>query len=629
MRREALERSRVKPVSDMIRSRLRRPGTRPWLYAALIVVACGLRWHALTAGFLSDDYAQLGMLDGAYPLHRSAWNLFSFSDGTTAEGETLIQAGYYPWWADPNVRISMFRPLASAMIALDFRCFGNTALGYHIHSMVWWILLLGLIAWMFECWLPPRTALLSFAIVACANAHGIALAWICNRSAIVSTLLALMALFFHVEGRERLSRWRYWFSVAMFGIALGFGEYALCGGAYLFAYEIGRGPGALPTRLKAVLPYAIEALIYLCLRSVLDLGMRRSGVYVEAITEPVAFLRAIFDRAPVLVGDLLFALRSEYWTFGAPPLIESLRVDGIIPNDWFRDPADWRLMQSAIGVVACVLVVVMVRVQRRRQPNVQWLLLGAVLSLLPVCGSFPSSRLTLAALFGFTPLLASVVVYFMAQFRVSTPIKAILAFSFACYQIVVPAMQQWHEVGLVSDITGEAKRALVNMPVDEQLFRSQFAVVLAALDGGISAYLPLTRHRFQRSTPRACWTLSQVPVSYTLTRTQANGFTIRFHGPHTVLSSLAEQLLREPSQRFHLGEMIQIGGMRVTVIELFNDQPKALKIEFDRNIDDPSLLFLFPAVDGYHRFRMPGMGGSVDVPAPGMSSLPDDLIADR
>jgi hypothetical protein len=594
----------------------------------MIAIACWLRWDVLSAGFLSDDYAQLGMLDGAYPLPRSAWNLFSFSDGRPVESETLMRVGYYPWWADTHVRIAMFRPLASAMIALDFRLFGNAARGYHIHSMLWWVLLLALIARLFVRWLPPRTALLSFAMVACANAHGIAVAWICNRSAIVSLLLSLVALSFHVQGREGPSRWRRWLAAVVYGVALGFGEYALSAGAYLFAYECVRGSGSVLTRLKGVLPYAVEVGLYLYLRSVLGQNMQHSGVYIESFSDPDAFLQALFQRAPVLAGDLFFALRSEYWTFGAP-FLETLSDYGLVPKDWLRDPAAWRLLQSAIGAVGCILAWWMARTQRRgRPPSVDWLLLGAALSLLPVCGSFPSSRLTLAACFGFMPMLASFTVSAVARFRVGSRSKALFAVGFASYQIVVPAMQQRREVDLFNFITRQAKNALVNMPVDEQRFSSQDAVVLAALDGGISAYLPLTRHRLGLSTPRSCWTLSQVPAPYTLVRTQANAFTLRFHGTYTVLSSLAEQMLRKPSQPFHLDEAVQTGTMRVTVVELFDGRPKTLRVEFDRSIDDPSLLFLFPAREGYHRFRMPSVGGSVVVPPPGLSSLPEELIAD-
>jgi hypothetical protein len=171
------------------------------------------------------------------------------------------------------------------------------------------------------------------------------------------------------------------------------------------------------------------------------------------------------------------------------------------------------------------------------------------------------------------------------------------------------------------------KNTLLDMPVEEERFRSQDAVILAAPDGGLSAYLSLTRRRFGRSAPRACWTLSLVPVGYTLVRTRSNAFSIRFHGAHTTLSTLAEQLFRDRIRQFHIGQVIQAGALRVTIGALLDTRPKVLNVEFDRDLEDDSLLFLYPTLQGYQRVRLPALGDNIVVPPPGAYSLPDELIA--
>ena len=368
-------------------------------------------------------------------------------------------------------------------------------------------------------------------------------------------------------------------------------------------------------------------LAYIALRNLFGKSMQRSGLYVDALSEPFEFAHAIATRAPVLIGDLLFALRAEYWTFGAP-FVASFLDDGWIAATRLRDPSIWRQLQFTIGVLACGLVAWMAYAQRRhRCPNVRWLLLGALLSVVPVCGSFPSSRLTLAACIGFIPLVASIVVRTVGSLSEGFRPRALIGAALFSYQVIVPSVQQRDEAVMFELVSREVKNMLVNLPVEEEGFGSRDMVVLTAVDGGISAYLPLTRHRFAQSVPRSCWTLSHVPAEYTLTRTQPNVFTISFQGDHSTLSSLAEQLLRDPSHHFHAGDVVNAGAMRVTVLETLEGRPRAIEVSFDRSIDDPSLMFFYPTFEGYKRFRMPAVGESVVVPAPGATSLSDELIA--
>lgn len=608
--------------------RLGRAHRRPLFYFGVIVFACWLRRDVLWGDFLADDYAQLGMLDGTYPLNRSQWELFTFSNGDPVEGEALMRSGFYPWWADPAVRISMFRPLASAMIALDHGLFGSRAWAYHLHSLVWWVALLVTVAVLYQRRLTPIVAAAAFALFGCANAHGLALAWICNRSAILATLLALLSLQSYVSAREREGRsGMRLLSLLLFGVALGFGEYALCALGYFLAYEWFRSSDSLRVRARALCPWVGEAMLFLATRSALGLGMQRSGVYVDALSEPFEFARAVVVRVPVLIGDLLVALRSDYWTFGAP-FLATLRSRGLIGPLWLQDPSAWRALQLCVGAAACALLLWLVRAVRVRDcdRNARWLLVGSLLSLIPVAGSFPSSRLTLAACVGFAPWVATLAVASFERFRFGARVSAGLGLALFGYLVVVPAMQQRSEAMAFEFSTQRVKSAILGLEVDERRFATQDAIVIASLEGGMSSYLPLTRQRYGRTAPRACWPLSFVPSAYSLERTSARGFRIRFHGQHAVLNTVAEQLFRRPERLFHLGDTVQVGAMRVTVSELLQGKPKAIEVELDRQLEDPSLLFLFPTLDGYQRFRMPLLGDSVVVPTPVISELPAEQL---
>ena len=95
----------------------------PWLAATLIAAALALRWPCLHTGFMVDDYLQLAMIERVYPVLRSPLALFTFATGNVTENEVLRAQGLLAWWSDPELRIAMFRPLASAMLWLDHESF--------------------------------------------------------------------------------------------------------------------------------------------------------------------------------------------------------------------------------------------------------------------------------------------------------------------------------------------------------------------------------------------------------------------------------------------------------------------------------------------------------------------------
>jgi hypothetical protein len=599
-----------------------RTGKVLYWCAVAVVSAVGLylRREALRVGFMADDYAQLGMLDGRYPVARAPYNLFSFSDGSTQEGLRLMTAGFYPWWADLHVRISMLRPLASLMIYLDHRLFGSNPLPFHLHSVAWWFFMLGTVAAFFRRLLAPATALVAFTLFAFGGAHAHALTWICNRNAFVSIAFSILALDRYVAHR-RSGRTRWPFAaMLLYAVAFGFGEYSMCLLAYLAAFESCEGTESPRARLRAVIPMLVPAFVFLGARTLLGATVQRSGVYVDPVAEPLEFLQAVLVRVPLFLGDLMFAVRSEFWTFGLPWLFAWAEF-GIAPKSWLLDLGRWRHVQIGIGVGAGVLLLTLYRFALRgdEHRNVRWLCLGSLLSLIPVCASFPSSRLLLFALVGFAPLVATFVVKGvkeLGQLRVR-PFRALLAGSaglvLLAFQTLIPLDLQHAELVTLLDRTSREREAILDMPVDEARFPGQDLVLLTALDGDTSMYVPLTRLRYGKVAPHSCMFLSYLIAPYDLERTAIDTFTMRFRNGDALLGSSVEQLLRSPKHPFHPSDVIETAEWRMTVLGTYKDKPQYMRIEFNRPLDDPSLLFMALTPDGYRVFYMPPIGGKVTI----------------
>src|SRR5688572_33254627 len=103
------------------------------------------------------------MMRDLFPVPRAPLQLYTFVDGSAAEQRALVDSGFLPWWSHPALRISMCRPLASALMWLDLELFGLDARAYQLHGLLWWLLLLALFALLARRLLPAPAALLALA----------------------------------------------------------------------------------------------------------------------------------------------------------------------------------------------------------------------------------------------------------------------------------------------------------------------------------------------------------------------------------------------------------------------------------------------------------------------------------
>ena len=188
-----------------------------------MLVGLYLQWPSLDGGFRGDDYVQRAMYRGEFPTPRSAFDLFAFAAGTPEDNVRLVDFGHLPWWSHPQLRLRMWRPLASALMALDFRLFDTDARLHHVHSLLWFVLLLWAVGRLLWRTLPPSAASLSLLMFATAPCHTLPVGWLANRSSLTGSALAFIALERALVARER-GGWHKWSCALVSVIALLCGE---------------------------------------------------------------------------------------------------------------------------------------------------------------------------------------------------------------------------------------------------------------------------------------------------------------------------------------------------------------------------------------------------------------------
>jgi hypothetical protein len=361
-----------------------------WGSILVIVLLGGILFSpAITAPFVFDDYLHDMMIRGSYPSPRGPFDLYDFvGNGDRA---ILYDQGVYPWWSDPHLTIRFWRPLSSAVLWFERRI-TESALALHLHSYLWWILLVLASARFYIRRLPRRAALLATAIFALAPCHVIPLAWLANREALLSLTFGILALDEATRTDSANATKRVFLTVLLWTLALLSGEYALgmlgyFGLSWLFALQKN-------TRVQVCLrglAFALPALAYLGVRKALGYGTHGSAFY----SDPSDNLHVYLVTAPRRIVTLAL---DAFWSLDRFALnLES----------------SWYLLAGSVAASVYFTVIALRWLttcgEQRSLELLRWSLPGALLALIPVAAVVPSPRVVGCALFGLAPLLGALI----------------------------------------------------------------------------------------------------------------------------------------------------------------------------------------------------------------------------
>ncbi|OJT27504.1 hypothetical protein BO221_05925 [Archangium sp. Cb G35] len=565
-----------------------------------LAVALVLALPTLGMGFALDDNLHLLIFEGRWPLG-SPMDLFRFAGGDPEGMRRIVQEGPYPWWTLPELKIAFWRPLSSALETLDYRLFGRNAVGYHVHSVLWYLGVVALFGALLRRVMPGSLAVFALLLFVVDDSHLLPVGWISNRNALVSTALALVGLWMHLEWREGGRRWALPLSLLALAVSLTAGESALGVFAYVLAYELSGARGTVVERLRAVAPAAVLAVVYLGVYKALGYGAYGSAMYLDPVGEPGRYLVAALGHVPALIGGLL----------------------GVPVDLWGINPAS-RPALVALGVAGLGVLVVLVRsawpgLSEEERRHCRWLSAGALLSLLPVTSSMPMGRLLFVPSLGASVLLAVVLRHaWRSRARGWRPRGVAVAGAVLVLFHLVLAPLSWPVMPMMIrqlGVDSEQMAQKVRRELDPARLASQRVVVLDARDVGVLLYVPVQWALQGQEMPRSWWPLSLVREPPIVTRTGPNALALELPRGGHFLATEAEQMLRSPEHMLARGAEVKLEGMRVTVLASDAQGPTRLGFEFDVPLEDPSLVFLHWREGTLRRFTPPSEGTRVDLSA--------------
>lgn len=567
-------------------------GPRRWWVLPIVfvlgIVGFSPAWRS---PFLLDDYLHVAMVDGTFPVRRGPVDLYDFV--SDVDRKVLTERGVLPWWSHPQLTIRFFRPLSSAMLWASHRAFGARAIALHMPSMLWWMAAVLAAHALFRRAFTRRVSLFATAMFALAPCHAIPLAWLANFEVLVSLALGIVGLAGYVRWREERSIVAAAVSTLAFAGALCGGEYALCFAGYLFAFEIVRRGDSIGRRIVAPLPFVLPAVAYFVVRFAGNFGTRGSGFYTDPLRDPLEFLGVAPWRLLTLIADGW--LTADAGTFGV-------------------DAPRWLIGSSVVGLVA--LLVVPIRrmlaaldVERRR--TAQWMLLGSFFAMAPVLAVAPSPRVLGIPAIGIAATVALLVDHAWfpregekIERRGAPELTGFVALILGFAHLVHGPATSWL-------LAREMRRTAVEFREHASWLREKVGdldhadvVVVRGLGGMFFAPFALD----PRAKIPARWRILSMSGHVLLLRRDARTIELISPGDRSLTSMGPGNLFRKPSEPLHVGDSLEVPGVRATVLEMTDDGPRRVRYVFDRDLESPGTTWIAETVNGFQEITLPKVG---------------------
>ncbi len=588
----------------------------PLVAAALAILLCA---PSLRLGYLVDDYYLRLALQRPSPVpewSRSPLDVFSFFHRDPSVVHGAIETGAAPWWTDSRLQIAFFRPLTGLTHWLDFRLWPSRPWAMHLQSLLWFGAAIAAAALLYRRLLQPvwvgGLAALLFAVD---DAHGMPACWLANRNATTAALFGILALVAY--DRWRRDGWRPGAVAAPAALALSLlaGEGGLGVPGYLVAYALFLDPARPSGRIRALVPAGLVVAAWAIVYRGLGYGVSGSAMYIDPATSPAAFVRAVAERAPLLL--------SGQWVF--PSGFHSMFSREAAGIAW------WAAVGSILAIALLVAPIV------RRDPTARFFALGLVLSVLPACGTFPDDRVLFLVGIGGMGLLAQLVGALagaspgLSAPRAWRPAARIGAALLLVTNLLLAPLALAGSAGRLRTFGDIFERLALSLPADPAV-STKTALIVGTPSAFVSAYGPLISGFAGRPVPGRAHVLGAGIHAIEVRRPEREVLLVRPAGGYLAppgtpdpgddappafdpryMLQVFDSLYRNTPMR--VGDRIELPAFTVEVTEVTGDgRPAEARFRFATDLEDPSLLWLTWHEGVLRPFELPAVGARVVLP---------------
>ena len=558
----------------------------------LALIAVVLSASCLGLGFYLDDfvgryiYSDLADAKRLFELYAGGYGL---ANGNPADTHWQIEHGWAPWWTYDSLLIRLFRPLGVVTHWLDFQLWPDQPWLMHLHSLLWLALLVLAVTSMYRAALGGVAGGLAALLFAVDHTHGFVVGYICNRHSLITALLSVLCLTAHLQARKHAALPKQLFAYALYAAALGSGESAAAIAGYLCAHALCVERTSWPRRLLLIAPYLAITVVWRALYTRAGFGAIGSGLYIDPARDPLAYVLALLERAPVLVLGQFLAPPAELYSV------------------W---PATWAHVMWLFACVFCACLAVAFWPLIRRDRVAQFWLLGALASLVPAASTYPHNRQLLFTSLGAMGMLAQLWHLHVVELGNRAPTR-LLHFSqgigglvFFTHALISPLVLPLSTCSIA--VTSPLQAARSALDADSA---GRDVVFVNAPDYFAVKLVQLSLRIAEQPLPRRFRALSFGPEHITVHRTAANELELEY--ADGILSTPFMELYRDRRIAMREHEQIALEGMRIEVLELTADnRARKARFSFESELEAEQLRFFVWKNGRFERYSPPTLGQS-------------------
>ncbi len=565
--------------------------------AIVIVLATLLLLPSLTTGYAVDDHLhRIVMRDdtliaGFTP---SKLDLFEFASGDPADMQQLMDRGVFPWTTDPTLRLRFMRPLSALTHVVDDALWPEIPALAHAQNLAWFALLLVVVARLYRrVQVEPWVAGLALLLYALDDAHAPTVGWIANRQAIIAAVFGFAAVLAH-RSRGTAAGMRV-AAPLLLALSLLAGESGVASVGYLVAYAMTLD--RQPDRWRALIPHGVVVLAWGVAYVALHYGAKGSGLYVEPLADPLGFAEAAVAHLPVLVVGQFAGIWSELYA----------ALTGTA---------------ATLFVVGCIvyglLLLDVLKVTLKVSPEARFWALGMFLSLVPICGTIPADRLLIFVGVGAMGLVACFIRSpeatpgEVSKARVRRVSVTLWLYGLVLTHAVIAPLVLPIRSMTMKTVGDSMRRADDSVPTVDIEDKTVIAINPPA--DTYLAFVPIMRASMGRPAPRHVRWLAVGQTDVVVTRESPDSLRVTPAGGYMAMAS--EQLVRDPDNRFVIGQRVALAGVTVEVVALTDDgRPASTRWTFDRPLEDPSFVWLQWSDEpiGFAPYSPPALGTTMTV----------------